>query len=437
MVKKWRFFVKRFFYKIEAANRGLFRSAGIIFLFLWIEKSQFFTSLDKIKKDKRQSRKILYKIKHVIVYIILHILDGDQRISQYERNPNKEIFLKVFYTEKLPDKSTVLNCLKKNKFLIRILGRLLFQNALNAAKKYCNENKKRYITIDVDQTAREIHGKQQRVSSGYFAGKRNSKLYQIRVYTIRELKITLRIRLLKGSAHSSTGFRNEIMYIADMLKKAGIKGFFVGDSGFESGAVCDYLHENGHKFIFAEKMRKDVIRRGKYSKNKKCIEKRTIEIKERQKPVSSRYKNVYREIFVKVLSNDGQLWFDFASDQFTNVFVTNAGGSARKIYSIYRKHAVIETIIEELKNDFGAGLAHSNEFHVNSIMTICSGLSYNIKSQFLEENEIYIKEKQKMKLSTFQSLWIHTPGMFVKRANRVVLKIAPERFNMFYRLKIA
>ena len=65
------------------------------------------------------------------------------------------------------------------------------------------------------------------------AGKRNARLYQIRIYSVRELKQVMRVQLMPDNMHSSSGFPSEIRPIAPLLKKAGITGIFVGDSGGE------------------------------------------------------------------------------------------------------------------------------------------------------------------------------------------------------------
>ncbi|MDT8413687.1 MAG: transposase [Vicingaceae bacterium] len=437
MVKNTEQIFKPFFHKIEPAKTKVIRSVGLFYIYLFLRKEGFQNYLQKRLKDKRVRLKVKYPIWELIISIILHILDGDKRLHHYNRNPNSELFKKLFNQKSMPGSSTILKSLKRNPHLGRILESILFRISLLKIIDYCQANNNKRITIDVDQTAREIHGKQAGVSSGYSAGKRNAKLYQIRIYTIRELKLTLKVRLLHGSAHSSFSFEKEIRFISKILEKVGITGLFVGDSGFISGAVCNYLEESRHYFVFAEKQRKDVKRRGKYAKMKRFNRTGTVEIKEGRKQITSRYKYQFREIYVRVHSPDGQLWFDFASDQFTNVFVTNMKCKAERIYRIYKEHAVIETIIEELKNDFGAGLAHCNNFEVNSAMTACCAIAYNLKNQFLVKTGIKLKENEKIKLSTFQSLWLHTPGIIVKNENRSILRIAAERFKLFQKIKVA
>lgn len=427
----------KFFIKLEPARAGIFRSSGIAVIYFWISASGFFHKLSINHLDRRKKSKIKYSLLEIIQFIVLHILDGDKRISHYDRNPNKYLFLCLFKWIKVPSQSTVLKSLKSNPAFSRILNHFILNSCIEETVKFCQVNQKKMITIDVDQTARVLHGKQKGVDKGYHAGKRNASLYQIRVYAVREMKQTMRVRLMSGNIYSSNYFLSEIKLIAKKLSKAGITARFVGDSGFEVGAVCDFLHKNGHEFIFAVKKRKDVKRRGKYSKNKKKHYSDRLQIKERIRPVTNRFGYPYREIYVQVLSDDGQLWFDFAADHFTNVLVTNLDCSALYIYKLYKQHAVIETIIEELKNDFGAGLAHCDDFAVNSIMTTCTGIAYNIKNKILDTGVLDENSFRRCKLSTLQSMWLHTPGEIVKASNRYKLKIAPERYEQFKKILAA
>lgn len=129
---------------------------------------------------------------------------------------------------------------------------------------------------------------------------------------------------------------------------------------------------------------KTVRKRGKDAKKKRVSCSGQLVFKERFRPTDKNNPHCFREIFVQVISNDGQLWFDFAADQFTNVLITNKTLTAENIYKLYRGHAVIETVIEEMKNDFAAAIAHTHHFHVNAAMTVVPALAYNIKNGFID-----------------------------------------------------
>jgi hypothetical protein len=108
--------------------------------------------------------------------------------------------------------------------------------------------------------------------------------------------------------------------------------------------------------------------------------------------------------------------------------------SARKIHG--HGHAVIETIIEELKNDFGTGLAHAAEYHVNATMSVCTALAYNIKNSFLDFHKIPLRQGERTKLSTFPSRCLHIPGLFSRSDNRRILRIQQAAYDPFARLQI-
>lgn len=437
MVKKLSQGFSKFFDRMDATKQKLIRSTGLIFLHEYFARSGLIAMISSGIKDKRHSGKVKYRIADLIIYILLNILDGNRRISQYRRNPNS-VFFKEMLSGNEPHPTVVLNALKANKFLKRMLDKILLMYAMNTLVGYCRNNKVYKVIIDMDQTGREIHGKQENVSGGYFANRaKSSRGFQIRLWSVRGLKIILKADLLAGSAHSQSNVNRDFRLLMKVLKKAGIKGIFVGDSGFLSGETCSRIEESGHQFLFAQPQRKNVRKRGKNAKHKRSMSNGQVILKEGKQPVTGKFRHVFREIYIRVLSPDGQLWFDFASDKFTNVLLTNMPLTAENIYKLYRGHAVIETIIEELKNDFGTGIAHADLFSVNAAMTVCTALAYNVKNGFLDFHGIRLRDQQKMKLSTFQALWVHIPAILTKNGNRRILKLPPNMLHQFKTLKIA
>ena len=156
-------------------------------------------------------------------------------------------------------------------------------------------------------------------------------------------------------------------------------------------------------------------------------------MKERILETDNGYK--FRQIFVQNrISCDefGQTYFkDFDSDEFTNVFVTNMELKKKNIYNQYRKHAVIETIIEELKNDFKLAISHNKSFHVNFAMSQLVAIAYNVKNMFVSENQILQKKNEIIKLSTLQRKFIHIPGIIVNNGGKIILKVEQRIFDQF------
>jgi hypothetical protein len=129
------------------------------------------------------------------VRIILHILDGDLRLSCYARNPNLVLFREIFCGNE-PHPTAIVNARKTNKLLTNMLGKMLLRSALK----------------------------------------------------------TLKADLYPGSAHSQTNVKRAFRLILKALKKAGIIGVGacpelcrrVGDSGFLCGEFCNLIEESGH-----------------------------------------------------------------------------------------------------------------------------------------------------------------------------------------------
>lgn len=437
MVQKFTHRFNKILDRIQITKQKLIRSTGLIGIAEFVDASGLLKLVSDKIRDTRSPGKVRFPLAEVVTRIILHILDGDKRISAYGRNPNLALFAQMFGKD-APHATAILAALKVNKFLKRMLDKVILRYALLNLIEHCKINRIRKIIIDTDQSAREIHGHQENVTGGYFANKpKNTKGFQFRIWAVRELKILLKADLMPGSAHSQNGALGDLKLIMRTLEKAGITGVFVGDSGFFSGEICNLIEESGHDFIFAVPQHQTVKRRGKYAKNKRAAQRGRIILKEGWRPATGKFAHRFREIYIQVISDDGQLWFDFEANEFTNVLITNTELSAENVYKRYRGHAIIETIIEELKNDFGTGLAHTDTFHVNAAMTSITALSYNIKNQFLDKQQLFRRDRERVKLSTLQNTWLHIPGALSRSGNRVVLRLTQQGYGKFTALRRA
>jgi hypothetical protein len=201
LVRKVKHGFNKIFDRIEASKQRLFRSTGLIYVALFMRQSGMTGLIEKRIHDARKAGKIRYRLSDLIVRIILHILDADLRLSCYARNPNLVLFRAIFCGNE-PHPTAILNALKTNKLLTNMLGKILLRSSLKTLTEYCRKNKIRKVYIDMDQSAREIHGHQENVAGGYFANKpKNTKGFQFRIWSVRDLKIILKADLYPGSAH--------------------------------------------------------------------------------------------------------------------------------------------------------------------------------------------------------------------------------------------
>ena len=421
---------KKIFYGIGKTNKKLIRSGGLVPLRDFIIASPLISLFDKYLKDLRNQLKIIYPISELLVNFILRLSDGEKRIYHYRSSLNNYLYESISSVNRVPHFNSFRYLLIRNKSLHKILSKVLLFFCLIDLKNRISKGELTQITLDVDQTGRVIYGKQEGVCKGYFASGRGVEGYQIQVWTIRELKSLLKLELREGKANSGTGFYKDLCYLIRHLKKLGIPIMVVADSGYENKEAMAFLEDEGINFIFVEKKHKTVKKRGKNAKNKLVVPEDGLIFKSGHvEKIIDKKEYRFREVFVyasKVLNMRGQYLFpEFYWQDFTNVFITNLRmAAAEEIYEFYKKHAQVETIIEELKNDFGLGYAYNDTFDFNQSMTQLVGLTYNLKTFYLIAIKEFIGKKAIMKMSTLREELIHIPAMMVNNSNRRILKFS-------------
>lgn len=420
---------KQIFNEVAETRKKLIRSGGLVPFRMFIIKSGLIEFFERFLKDKRNQTRIKYPISELLNNIILRILDGEKRIYQFRYSVNEYFYSAISSAKTSPHFNTFRYLILKNPALSRILMKILLRFSLKDLKNRIENGTIKSITVDVDQTGRELHGKQEGVKEGYFASGKGKKGYQIQLWTIREIKTVFKAELRSGNTYSGKGFFKDMRYLLKLLKPLGIPIFVVADSGYENKQVFKLLNDNGVSFIIAEKQRKAVKIRGKWAKNKRTLFAEGVIFKSRNTKVEiNKQEYTFREIFVyasKVKDEKGQYYFpEMFRDDFTNVFMTNLDKSAQEIYELYKDHAQVETIIEELKNDFGLGYSCNETFAFNQAMTQLIALAYNLKTMYLlEMNNSQVKERLP-RMSTVRNELIHIPAMMVNERNRSVIKFS-------------
>jgi len=411
----------------------LIRSGGLILLRDFINKSNIFFLFQKYIRDNRMVNKVTYPLLNILLMIIYKILDGEIRFSHYSNNVNQKLYELFFGSENIPHFTSIRYIISKNKLLEKALSKIHLFFALRDLQVRITSREIKQITLDVDQTSKILFGKQEGVKKGYSPSGKNRKLYQVQIWSIRETKSVIKLELRPGNYASGTNFLIDLKYVIRYLKKLGVPVTVVADSGYENSEAMCYLADAGVSFIFVEKQRKTVKNRGKNAKNKLDLQTEGVIYKERQiiKNVKGN-KYIFREIFVQageLVDETGQYHFDFASNEFTNVFVTNCRVFVQEIYAEYKKHAQVETIIEELKNDFGLAIGHNKSMQFNQVMTQLIGIAYNIKIFFLKDKKEIFSKKGIMKLSSFQREFIHLPAVIVNNHGKIIVRFSEAVFK--------
>lgn len=435
MLLKAKRFCKKIFNYFGYTELKILGSSGLVLIKDYIVDIGLSESFNEQIKDNRKQWRIIYRAPEILMCSILRILNGECRLSHCE-DTAKSLFEEMFSCKTVPDFRTLVYYFNRNPNTYIYLEKILFEMTLKDLKKKIGLLKLKRITINVDQTARAIHGKQEGAKKGYSAKDRNSKLFQVAVWSIKETRTILKLELLSGEKHCANNFLNRLKSVVESLKELGVELTVICDSGYADIDVFEYLESQGIQFLFAIKQHKTVKKRGKNAKNKEVQKENgyvTTILKERE--LKTKNGVLFRQIFIQnriSWDESGQRYFkDFDSNEFTNVFVTNMQLKQKNIYKKYKEHAVIETIIEELKNDFKLAIAHNNSFTFNSSMAQLTAIAYNVKNMFVIDNKILQKKNEIVKLSTLQRKFIHIPGILVNNAGRSILKVEKDAFDVF------
>jgi hypothetical protein len=433
MLLKAKRFCKKIFYYFDYTDMKIIGSVGLVLLKDYIVEIGLVEQMNKRLRDNRMQERIVYRAPEIILCNILRLLNGEFRLSHCMKT-SESLFEEMYSSKTVPDFRTLVYYLNRNPTTCIQTEEILFEMSIRHLKKEIKKKKLKRVTIDIDQSARAIYGRQQGAKKGYSARDRNSKLFQFVVWTVRETKTVFKLEFLSGEKHSANDLLNRMQKVMDSLKELGVKITVVCDSGYENIDVFEYLDLNKIQFLIAIKQFEFVKKRGKYAKDKTIKTKKgkimTI-LKERIFKTENNFQ--FREIFVqnKIACDEfGQLSFkNFDSNEFTNVFVTNMKLTRSNIYEFYKKHAGVETIIEELKNDFHLAISHNHKFEFNQAMAQIAAIAYNVKNMFISDHKILQTKNEIVKLSTLQRKLIHIPGLIVNNGGKIILKIEKRLFE--------
>lgn len=419
-------FFKHFFINIGTTKLKLVRSGGLYLLIEFIRETPLLDLLKSHVTDSRNPLRIYYSGVELLYHLILRILDGDTRLWSLRGNQNQFLYEEMFVAKEMPHRNTFRYFFLMNPKLRACLSVVLRSLSLIMLKELIAKKNIKKLFVGIDQTAREIHGNQENVKFGYHAGKGTAKGFQLQIVAAYQYGIVFDAILKEGNAHSGRDFLDYLKTIVPLLQKLGVEVVITADSGYENIEAMEYLASEKIKFIFAQKQRKAVKKRGKNAKNKIEVKSKGLVYKTRIKETENDFK--FTEVFVqakKMIDENGQLYFkNFLPDEFTNVFITNMKNSPKSIYEYYKQHAIIEKTNEELKNDFDAGISHNESFEFNHAMLQLVAISYVIKSMFIKRLEERYPEINMKKLSTLQYELIHIPAIIANSGNRKILKFS-------------
>jgi hypothetical protein len=285
----------------------------------------------------------------------------------------------------------------------------------------------RAMTIDVDSTICQVHGK---AKQGAAYGYTKTLGYHPVLATRADTGEVVHARLRKGS--SQRGHRRFVEELVARVRRAGATGPLTlrADAGFWSYALVDTLDRLAVTWSITINVNKqvraaiDAVDEAAWTTirypdgGQAQVAETTITT------TSSRSKQprTLRLVVRRTRLTDtvqAQLWPDWRH----HAFITNVDLDTVDVDQFHRDHATIELAIRDLKE--GAGLEHcpSGRFFANSAWLACAVLAHNLTRWTARLGDIH-PAGQLTVARTIRNRLFTLPGRLVNRSGRPVLRLA-------------
>ena len=112
--------------------------------------------------------------------------------------------------------------------------------------------------------------------------------------------------------------------------------------------------------------------------------------------------------------------FDMLEGRY-EVVVTNQRNKAENIWRLYKRGAVVEQVIEEIKNDFAATGIRTNHFWANDALFQTGLIAYNLLNCI--RRLALPKWLRTARIKRIGLLLLHMPANVVARSRQLLIKI--------------
>jgi hypothetical protein len=280
------------------------------------------------------------------------------------------------------------------------------------------------VTIDLDSTICEVHGKQKH---GAAYGYTRTFGYHPIVATRAETGEILHARMRKGSSQ-----RGHVRFVEELIarvRRAGATGRLTmrADSGFWSYKLIDTLDRLGVRWSITVAISKEIRARIEQIDESAWRTIRYPDGGEAQvaettiTAAKSKRLDVVRLVVRRTRLTDrrqAQLWPDWRH----HAFITDVDLDVVAADQFHRDHATVELAIRDLKD--GAGLEHcpSGQFFANAAWLACAVLAHNLTRWTARLGRIHPDDRLTV-TRTIRTRVLTLPGRLVNRSGRAVLRL--------------
>jgi hypothetical protein len=283
------------------------------------------------------------------------------------------------------------------------------------------------MTIDLDSTICEVHGKQKQ---GAAYGYTRVLGYHPLLATRAETGEVLHARLRKGRAHTQRGAQRFVVELIAGVRRAGATGALVlrADTGFWSYQLIETLDRLEVDYSITVALRKplraciDAIPEAAwtpivYPDGGEAAVAETTYVTGGHDKQRREFRLVVRRTHL-VDPVQAQLWPDWRY----HAFITNLDLPIVAVDQFHRDHATVELAIRDLKD--GAGLTHcpSGKFFANAAWLACAVLAHNLMRWTARLGDVHPHEQLTV-ARTIRTRLIGLPGRVVNRSGRHTLRL--------------
>ena len=280
------------------------------------------------------------------------------------------------------------------------------------------------IFCAIDSTVDTVFGRQiQGAETGYNPHKPGRNSYHPLLAVNVDARSVIDGYLRSGTCSSNDGLDGFVRKIASEADRPGQEITFRLDKGLTSGAVLDTIEELGSGYVAKAKLTSTIMGRISGIKKWRSIGNghfaANFQLKLTGWSRARRFAVIERNLPPSKPSEQ-MLLFDMQEGRY-EVVVTNLHLNAENIWRLYNRGAIVEQVIDEIKNDFTATGIRTNNFWANDALFQTGLIAYNllncIRRLALPK---WLRTARIKRLSLFL---IYLPANVVARSRQLWIKI--------------
>lgn len=278
--------------------------------------------------------------------------------------------------------------------------------------------------ISIDSTVSTVFGQQmQGAERGYNPHKPGRNSYHPLLAVGVESRSVIDGYLRPGSCASSDGLDGFTRKIIAETDQPADQIVFRLDKGLTSGSILDTIEQLGAGYVGKVKLTSNIMGQisriskwrsigdGHFAANFRCQLDGWSQ--------SRRFAVIERNLPPQKPSPQLEL-FDMLEGRY-EVVVTNLHLNAENIWRLYNRGAVVEQVIDEIKNDFAATGIRTNGFWANDALFITGLIAYNLLNCI--RRLALPKWLRTARIKRIGFLLLHMPANVVRRSRQLWIKI--------------